>query len=356
MMVDWVSGIVEASGWYQEGEEIPPLYDTGHFLRISRHGEVEQKSASSVLVEGSHDSRLMVRSPRGHDLYISGNVVKHIQGHNLFGSDDPLGLFFEAGARVRQAVGLFPSPGTWESCAFRGPRFTRLDLTRSYRFPTGQEANAWIRQVAASARSKHGGAVMESGTAYLGKRSERWGFKIYHKGDEIHARGKFHRLVSFLGAERRALQEWADGVVRFELTLRSKELVKWDMRATEPREIWESYYDRITLNQNWRMTDMKADLMEEQLSPLLKGVLSMWRLGEDLRKVYPKPTFYRHRRALLEAVGVDISEPPADVQPLPAAPEVRPVLDPRGWDPEPLEAYLFRPDPTLPLRYRSGGA
>lgn len=101
---------------------------------------------------------------------------------------------------------------------------------------------------------------------------------------------------------------------------------------------------------------MKADLMEEQLTPLLKGVLALWRQGEDLRKIYPQRTFYRHRRALLAAVGVDIAEPPADVQPLPAAPEVRPVLDPCGWDPEPLEAHLFRPDPTLPLRYRSGSA
>jgi II/X family phage/plasmid replication protein len=329
MMIDYVSGFIEPRNI--EGLDCR-LYDTGRVLRLSPGGEVDFETSGACLLEGSHDSRLLVRSPNGTDLYLSGNPVKHIQGHNLWGPDDPAGLFFDAGVRVREALGLFPSPGTWHSLGFVGPRFTRLDFTRSYRFPSAAEARAWLRDVGSVARTRHGAPNLKQGTIYFGQGSERWTFKLYHKGDEVASNKKGHALLSWLRG-RDKLLEWAQGVVRFELMLRSKELEKIDIEQTAPLEVWERYYERITWNQNAMATS--PDLMESTLPPRLQTAVIAWRSGADLRAIYTKPTFYRCRREIQEALGIDIASPPVVSDNPPQSAE----LDPKGWDPEPLEVY-----------------
>jgi len=341
-MIDWISGSIEAAGMPAGSR----LYDTGHVLQIDRNGEIKKHFSAAELVEGSHDSRLLVKSPRGNDLYISGNIVKHIQGHNLFGHSDPVDLFFDAGRRIREEIGQFPSPGTWGSLEFSGPRFTRIDLTRSYRFPTSEHARAWLRDVAGNSRSRYSGALMTGETVYINKNSTRWAFKFYHKADELKAKSRFHKITSFFGNEKKLLEEWAQGVVRFELTLRTKELEKWDISALTPLQLWEEYYNRITMNQNARL--VMSDLLEQQLTPTLQGVLAMWRQGNDLRSVFSKSAFYRHRKALLDDLGIDIAVKPQEV---PAPTETTADLDPLGWDPEPIEKYLYRPDPDLKLSF-----
>ena len=329
MMIDWVTAQIQAAG-------IPPgvrLYDTGQVLRLAPGGEVEQAFAGKLLLEGSHDSRLLVKST-GQDLYISGNVVKHVQGHNLYGPDDPVGLFFDAGERIRQALGLFPSPATWESCGFEGPRFTRLDLTRSYRFPNAADARTWIREVAARGHTRHGNSILKGSTMYFGKGSERWSFKVYHKADELTARGKLHQLPAHL-VNRDRLLEWAQGVLRFELQMRSKELDKWNLAETTPLSIWQTYFERITWNRNAMAT--KPDLIEHQLPGRLQVVLIAWRAGTDIRSMYARPTFYRYRKEILEGCGIDIAADPPSPDQDKAGPG--PDLDRKGWDPEPLTVY-----------------
>lgn len=335
MQVDWISAFCESKGFASCGYK---PYDTGSVLLVGRDGEVEQKRSRGLTVEGSFDSRLLVQSRTGSDLFVSGNPVKHIQGHNLFGPCDPTRLFFDAGWEIRKAVGLFPSASTWAGNDFVGPRFTRIDLTRSYRFPTSAAARSWLREVGAVARSRHGGAVNTDGTIYFGKGSTRWTMKLYHKFDELLARRKGHRLPDEL-PQRSALIQWAEGVVRFEATLRSPELEKIDVVNWSPLAVWQRYYDKITWNQNAQM--MEADMLESNLPNYLRGSLAMWRTGVDLRTVLPKNTFYRHRRELLEAVGVDIASPP----PKRDAPAEIPsaTLDPAGWDPEPIEGYAWNP-------------
>lgn len=343
MMIDWISGFIEPRNL---GPGPVRIYDTGRVLRLSPGGEVDLETSGACLLEGSHDSRLLVRSSNGTDLYLSGNPVKHVQGHNLWGPSDPVGLFFDAGVRVRQALGLFPSPATWDSLSFDGPRFTRLDLTRSYRFPSRTEANSWLRDVASVARTRHGAPTMASGTVYFGKGSERWTFKVYHKGDEVQSRKRGHRLAALLRG-RDKLMEWAQGVVRFELTLRSKELDKIDIHQSVPLEIWESYYRRITWNQN--AMSASPDLLETTLPARLQLALVTWRTGADLRAILPKNTFYRHRREIMDATGIDIASKPV----VSSAPPTAAELDPKGWDPEPLDVYPSDLD-ALKKQYRLG--
>lgn len=346
MMIDWISGSIEAT----EGLHGHPLYDTGSLLRIDPQGSCEKLSSLALPVEGSHDSRLTVRSPRGHDLYLSGNPTKYFQGHNLFGPLDPLALFFAMGIEVREKIGLFPSVSTWESYRFSGPRMSRLDITRSYRFPGGaSQAREWLRAYGATGRSKHGAAsVSRESTVYYGKQSTRWTMKLYHKADELESRKKGHKLSERIPYEyRRKLQEWAQGVVRFELTLRRPELEKIHRTNDSLHTVWQTYFDRITWNENSTMSDQ--NLLVDSLPQHLKITFHAWRSGADLRAVLTTPTFYRQRREIMAATGVDIAVPPAEKPTLPESPGAS--LPEAGWDPEPLEGLAVDIDPTVAGQY-----
>ena len=335
MQVDWISAFCESRGFASCGYR---PYDTGRVLLLGRDGEIERESSRGLVLEGSYDSRLLVQSRTGSDLYLSGNPVKHIQGHNLFGPSDPVRLFFDAGWEVRKHLGIFPSAHTWEANDFVGPRFTRIDLTRSFRFPSASSARCWLRDCASSARSRHKGGVTTDGTVYFGKNSQRWSLKLYHKGDEVQARGKGHRIADEL-PDKEKLVEWAQGVVRFEITLRAKELEKLEITRWNPLEVWQRYFGKVTWNQNAQMVE--PDMLEVSLPPRWRMTLELWRAGKDLRTIMANGTFYRHRRHLLLKCGVDIASPPPKV---PAATDAQAVgLDPSGWDPEPLQGYAWNP-------------
>lgn len=358
MQSDWVSGLLYQRPEYQQIR----MFDTGRVLALNPGGGVEWEKSGHVTVPGSHDNRLFVASPDGCGLYLSGNPVKFFQGHNLFGSTDHTGLFFCAGQAARE-LGLFPQPEVFEH-QFLPPRWTRLDLTRSYRFATDAEARAWLRDVAAAARSRHGGAVLTDGTVYWGKGSKRWVMKAYLKSDEIKARGRGHRFsnsLSVIPGALSALTDWASGVVRFELMLRGLELDLLNRQLAPAglsvddvpaRQVWGWYWDRLTWNRN--VEAVEVDVLDASLKPHLRGYLARWRAGEDLRSDLPAPSYYRVRRQLLAACGVDIATPPPP-RPGSAPQEAAPVsaeLDPARWDPEPIEDYFYRPDPEVSRAYR----
>lgn len=358
VMIDWVSGSVAAP---------VPLWDelaTGAIIQLEPGGVLRKRWAARMVAESFHECsegswsrKFTVRCANPGLLSISGNPVKLLQGHNLFGSSDAVGLFLEAGLFVRQHVGLFPGPETWEANKVWGPKFTRLDLTRSYRFPSRAIAQAWIRDVAGAARSRHGAAKLYGdGTAVWGEGSRRWMFKVYDKQGEMLAHMKRTHVLT--GLETRDLLEWASGVVRFELQLRTMELEEnsVDVAALRGAEapaaalrIWKRYYDRVTFNENAAMTN--PDLLEATLPAHLALKLGAWRGGTDLRRVMSKPSFYRVRRDLLAVAGVDIASPPPkrEASPVSRAPV---MLDEAGWDPEPIASRVVDPRSDLAASYR----
>jgi len=181
---------------------------------------------------------------------------------------------------------------------------------------------------------------------YFGQGSTRWSLKAYHKADELVARGRGHRLPDEL-PHRERLFSWAIGVVRFEVTLRTKELEKLESIPRTPVEalaVWQTYFDKVTWNQNARMVE--SDMFESGLRGELRKTLALWRAGVDLRDMLSRNTYYKHRRQLLDQVGVDIASPPPPKVPA-AADAPTSALDPKGWDPEPLEGYAWNPTKRL---------
>lgn len=333
MQIDWISGFVGTR------PELSPKYTSGWNTTIDPDGVVVKRWPAFHLITGSFEDTICVKTPDTETIYLSGNPVKFFQGHNAFGSVDHLGLFLETGIRVRQIGGMFPGPETFQACEFSRPRYTRLDLTRSYRFPTEAEAKAWIRGVASVSRSRHGASLMKGDTVYFGKHSRRWSFKVYPKQQEVIA----HPPRKGPAQDRLGdLLSWCQGVVRFELTLRAPELEllpsDFDLLST-----WQHYFDRLTLNGN--SAAMNSDLLEATLKPRHRSAIALWRTGNDLRLIWPTRTFYRLRQELLEAIGVDIASPP------PAVEDVSPTLEPAGWDPEPIQELKFEPRESLKAQY-----
>lgn len=325
--------------------ELCPGYSSGWQTHVDPHGELLKRWPAFLPILGSYDDRLMVKTPDACSLFLTGNPVKFFQGHNLFGSADFVGLALAAGIAVRQSVGMFPGPDTFKACEFTPPRFSRLDLTRSYRFHSEAVALEWIRTVAGSARSRHGSATMKGDTVYFGQHSRRWALKVYPKRQELEAHKPrsgpaLHHLDK--------LRDWATGVVRFELCLRGPELEELQP-GFDPLAVWQAYYDRITWNENATMSHDRT-LIEQTLKPYQQTAIMSWRSGVDLRTVYPKPTFYRIRRQLLDLVGIDIAQPPVE---LASGPAVSSGLDPIGWDPEPIREHglFFEPGEELAQQY-----
>lgn len=363
VMVDWLSCSFRSE---------PHTYDTGRVIVLGPAGEIQTDRPGFVAAdltddddEPSSSRTWKVATSDCSDLFISGNPAKLLnpEGHNLWGSADLWGQTLHAGQRIRKAVGCFPSPATWDSCRFGVRAFTRLDLTRSYRFPSEAEAKAWIQHVAGASRSRHGAATLHGGsTAYFGSRSKRWAFKVYAKRDEfLNGKARDVRARIRDGLMGDVLADWAAGVVRFELTLRSLELKSLaardicgkgrghEVRLTDPsylESLWVHYYGRIEWNR--AMSHRQPELLAQSLSGAQRAVFALWQTGmswQQLQGVIPaRNTLWRHRKAIQAATGVDIAAP----RPESAAPEIAAELDPKGWDPEPLTA-VTEPDPNLSL-------
>lgn len=360
VMVDWLSASFIS---------MPHTYDTGRFMVLGPGGAIEREYSGHLIAsdldesnpEPTHSRKWKVAASDPTGLYISGNPAPLLnpEGHNLWGSPDLWGQTLMGGQFVRQHAGQFPSPHTWDACGFELRRYTRIDLTRSYRFPTESEALDWIQHVAAASKSRHGAATLRGGsTAYFGTGSKRWAFKVYAKRDEYlrnHC-GKGARALIRNGARSDELADWAAGVVRFELTLRSLELQglwRHDIggrgRGHLPAlhdpaylaDTWAHFYGRIEWNH--AMNHRTPELFTQGLGGPQRAVYALWQRGmtwEELQAMYPvRMTLWRYRKAIQAATGVDIAQP----RPQEKAPDVSATLDPAGWDPEPLTAAVEPP-------------
>ncbi len=123
--------------------------------------------------------------------------------------------------------------------------------------------------------------------------SRRWSMKAYCKHCEL----KAHQC------KLEPVIEYAEGLLRVELTLRGQELRQYDTLSNDI--IWE-YYRRLSMSKQTSTTD---DLMIDQLGRPAQNTYYRWRDGLDMKTRLPSNTYYRHRREIYKALGVDISAP-----------------------------------------------
>ncbi|NMS37494.1 hypothetical protein HKA98_01565, partial [Vibrio parahaemolyticus] len=98
LMIDWLS--VKFLFWSDEG------LNGGNVISTTPDGEIEYTLDKHLKVDGSHDTRLLIRTeparlpdlPQLRNIWIlsvSGNPVKWFQGHNIFGTSDLCNLVYE---------------------------------------------------------------------------------------------------------------------------------------------------------------------------------------------------------------------------------------------------------------------
>ncbi|ALO46180.1 phage/plasmid replication protein, II/X family [Pseudohongiella spirulinae] len=327
-MIDWVTAIIPF--------DHEPL-NSGSVLKIAPSGEIEWESPCRIQVEGSHESGIQVRSHGGNgegrasELMLHGNPAKFLQGHNVFGIDDLRMLVFGAFINVCNVLKLNPDRRVYERVAAGGYRLTRIDINYMYELPSAADVRSWLRAAEYKSKTRHGRPSSKAGTLYWGKNSRRWAIKAYSKGEEING-PKSHKLPDRFSET--PIAEFAQNKLRIELTLRAKELEKinllqadeWGMKT--PYQIFNDYVKRIEMSEQIALTTDKLS----ELPRHLKGTYILWRSGENLRENLSKPTFYKHRKELLE-LGVDInlavdSVDRSNVVPLIRVLEAQPVQTP----------------------------
>lgn len=296
-MIDWLT--------LRVGIDAP--VDAGKVISLTADGEIEWQSAKRLKVEGSHSSSVEIRR-FGYDntLEISGNPAKFFQGHNLFGSDDLPGLSRSFVRAVCDRLGYRLSQDECRLLEDGWIWLTRVDSTQSWDVGSLPRALNVIRALADVGVFAHRGrgSMTQEGTVYWRKHSRRLASKAYAKGQELRA----HRLPADL-AEREAVEKLAQGLVRFEFTLRAMELKRRKLHVVRN---WSSLGVTPATLHSELMADLSvtnAEIPGEELEKLparLRPVYMLWLQGEDVRRVYSRATFYRYRKQLLEH-GIDLA-------------------------------------------------
>lgn len=305
-MIDWVTAIFPYT-------HLKPI-NAGEVLSIDASGEIEWQTKKRLSVRGSYESNLLVRTvsdsfnpATGYytQIAIDGNFIKFHQGHNLFGSDDLIGLCSETYEKLVNILSFKPKDFDYYNVYKGAYLLKRVDCTVMIELGNLLRVEAFLYSAERCAYMKHRGqGIMTKGTLYFGKHSRRWSLKMYAKGREIQAKG--HTLPDAINLP--SLRSWADGKLRIELVLRSMALkekglhiaANWGDNTPE-----ESLYESLeSLNMSEKHTISNTDL--EGLSPRLRLAYNSWLDGHDLKVILPRNTFYTYRKQLKE-FGIDIA-------------------------------------------------
>lgn len=322
-MIDWLSASIPF-------EWETPIND-GQFVKVKPDGDVEWVVDRRKVLEGSFSAKCTVRTVKRGYIEVSGNPAKFLQGHNLFGTDDVCLLAYRFMVRLSEILKL-PQPEhirkLWREGQFD---ISRLDINYMFSLRDRGEVRAWLRAAQETTRVKwRGRGQSEDGTLYFGKakkggRASPWMMKLYCKADEMRLNdvplnaddwdtsGEDNRMFSggTLPVDipcREKLCLWADNKLRVELTLRTQEMKRMGLSratmwsSTVVRETFAVYLSKLEIGEVVMVS--VADV--EKLPRSLRRTFNEWKLGVDLRQDLPRATFFRQRKQIMEALGVDI--------------------------------------------------
>jgi II/X family phage/plasmid replication protein len=325
MMIDWVTCKIPCTH--------TSVLSGGRVISVSADGSIDFEVNKRLVVEGSHSAKITVRSvdysnehESGSTLEISGNPVKFLQGHNVFGTDDFLGLMVDFMDSLSSKLDLHPTD--FDRLAWkRGDyQLSRIDINYMYELDNLQQVRTWLRAAEFKARTRQGRPAMKGGTLYFNPQSRRWSMVFYAKGEEIMLPERSTELLE----RNPKLIEWSQNKLRAELRLRYNELDSLSLLKAKSwgsldiRDLHQNYMDRLDMAD--QMTLPSA--IEQTLPPRLRLCYTSWLHGENLKETLPTRTYYRYRKQLLE-YGIDISliqeREPDNVVPLIRVLEAKPV-------------------------------
>ncbi|HYC42295.1 MAG TPA: phage/plasmid replication protein, II/X family [Noviherbaspirillum sp.] len=304
-MIDWVTATLPFSSAQKFA---------GGFVRsIDADGVVQWQTEKRLPVVGSHDAHFHIVSKGEGFINISGNPSKFLQGHNLFGSDNLLGLVTEVMKRICKALNVPIRVNDYLAWRTGNYVLQRVDIAYMYSLESRANVRAWLRAAEYQSKSRHGRPISKGGTVYWGKHSRRWAMKAYGKADELTST-KDHRLPQTI-PNGDLLLNYAEDKLRVELVLRSMQLKDLSPLDTArhwtddlPAKLHGHFLESIDMSNQFTLTETAV----QDLPARLVAVYKLWKNGEDLRAMYPKNTFYRYRRQLLEHdIDIAVVQPKA---------------------------------------------
>lgn len=266
----------------------------GAVMKVAPGGEVEWTSTARLPLVGSYDASIYARSLDSCTIELSGNPVKFFQGHNLWGSNDVYGLAHHLAKDVQGRLGVEVE---------ELEELSRVDIAGLLHLGSPAAVQEMVRALgqAGTLRNRGRGNNSDEGTVYWGKRSRRWALKIYDKEREV--------LSTKAAFDVPAVAAVASGKLRVELVLRGMELKEMGLKklsgwsTVEPMKLLAEFLNNLELPDQAPRLEM-SDMPRHLRLPFMQ-----WAQGDDLRALYPKPTFYRYRKLIL-GWGVDIAVPP----------------------------------------------
>ncbi len=321
-MIDWLDFTIELQH---------PRIKTGEFILTNEDDEIIRCSPTMKKIEGSYSSNVLVKSTSAISFYSEcalslglfkgvddreqasaisfyGNPTKFLQGHNIIGVDCIKSLVSNFIQVVFPKIGLsdyiFQALQKVNNLDFW---VTRIDITHLFNLGNNKNVEDYLYMLPLTVKARGDRCDYTKSTFYIGKHSTTWTIKIYNKYKELTSKSLKHRLNKKF--ENTNLLQFSNGKLRVELTLRKKELDRKKLTyakflQTEIHNLFIEYMGRIT------MTNQKPN--QAKLYNLSNSVISTfyrWERGENLKSSLSKPTFYRHRKLLLD-VGVDIALQP----------------------------------------------
>ena len=262
--------------------------------------------------EGSYDTKVHIRSD-GETVEFSGNASRFGRPDNLFGLSVPAA--FEKASDIVEALGLprfsenIDQTGMARNDTYNNPAFnariSRVDLTQNYFAGSREKALKYIHAMSGQAGGQRGKGNQSpkgygNGVTW-NEGSKRWYSKLYFKADELgqYASEKVYELCNALG------------VVRFEVSLKSRELADLGLNRVLPWCLPKEGMDMAKVIYG----KFSEVLYRNQVSKIDFSDMPLW-LARIARDYYngenpwssapTRRTAQRWRKALLE-FGVDIS-------------------------------------------------
>ena len=326
---------------------LPHAIDGGHFTRTGEAGEVEQSTARRKRVIGSHEATLHIRAQSTAELELTGNPAKFVQGHNLYGSSDPVEVLWAA-LLLMEGAGALPcslaslglsGPLTMASCT----EISRIDCTVMLLGLTWFDVETSLRSLRVAGRLRDRGASglphpwdrgggVTFGSA-PGKSMRHRSITFYSKGEDV----KVHPLPALMANDSEVM-EWVKRSLRCEVRLGSNYLRKTGLRAMEnwtaetALDEWKAMMERVDMNGS----DERPEGLEK-LPAHLQVAYAAWLSGADLSTMFARRTYYRKRAEILKAIDVDIAipkptEPTAQIVPIKRVIELEPASRPSWAD------------------------
>lgn len=328
-MIDWIKALIP----FEHSE----LLHDGQVISIARDGEVEWSTNKRLAVLGSFDSSLHIQSDKytrdpvtgmyTHILF-DGNPVKFFQGHNLWGTNDLVGLMAETVLKVASILDLVIPEDDWYLIYKGGYYLKRVDSTVMIALGSQADVQAFLYSAERTAHMRYKGqGIMTKGTLYFGKHSRRESLKMYSKYTEIMAKG--HELPKEL-QDLPELYTWAKDKLRIEATTRSMQLKEMGL---DKGLCWGDNTPDDTVNRLLNGLNMSeqhtlSSVVLDELPARARLAYQSWKDGHDIKNILPKASFYRYRAELLKQ-GVDIAVKQGNrAEPNPNVIEFRRVLRP----------------------------